>query len=447
MSTDQKQPSLREISVRLRTGKLTARSIADTCSKAWADSEPKLKAYKTWAGNRLTVDADIADKLFSQGRDLGPLHGIPVSVKDLFGVPGFPTFAGSPRALPADWEKPGPIIQKLINQMALFTGKTQTVEFAYGGLGTNPHWEIPRNPWDLDNVRVPGGSSSGAGVSVIQGSALVALGTDTAGSVRVPASMTGTVGLKTTKGLWSTEGITPLSTSFDTPGLFTRTAADAAYVYEAIQGERVPELSTMEGVRLGVPDHFFWDDCEAGISEAVRNGLKKLEKAGATLVPLELKEAEETFEYFKKGGLTPPELYAFLLRDLPEWFETLDPNVKARVEAGKEIPVWEYIQRADRLRELGARATKTLSTVDALVSPSVAITPPTISALQPEGEYPRLNIKALRNTCIGNLLGLCGITIPVGFDAQNMPVGLLFTAKPFNENRILAVAAAAEKVL
>lgn len=439
--------SLRSLAEHLRQGDLRAIDIAESCKHAYDTHEPRFGAYKTWNGDAMLDAARQADSLLAAGRDFGPMQGIPFSAKDLYGVPQLPTFAGSPKALPTAWEKPGPVVNTLLKQMAPVTGKTHTVEFAYGGLGTNRHWTPPRNPWDDQAVRVPGGSSSGAGVSLIEGSALLALGTDTAGSVRVPASMTGTVGLKTTKHLWSTDGIVPLSDSFDTPGLFTRTVADAVFGFEALQGESVPTLDSLSGIRIGVPEQLFWDDCEPGIAEAVQQGLKELERAGATLVTLDLEHAAEAFGYFQKGGLTPPELYRFLERDLPDWIETMDPNVRTRMEAGKDLSSWEYLQRADRFKAIGALAAERLKTVDVLVTPSVATTPPTLEALKPEGEYPRINIKALRNTCIGNVLGLCGLTLPVGLDQARMPVGMLLTARPFSEPRMLSVAAQMERVL
>lgn len=439
--------SLRALAEQLRQGSIRASDIAQSCSKAYEKHEAQLGAYKAWNGTGMLESAELADRLFMAGRDLGPMQGIPFSAKDLYGVPQLPVFAGSPNALPTVWQTPGPLVNTLLKQMAPVAGKTHTVEFAYGGLGTNPHWAPPRNPWDSQAVRVSGGSSSGAGVSLIEGSALLALGTDTAGSVRVPASMTGTVGLKTTKHLWSTDGIVPLSTSFDTPGLLARTVDDAVFGFEALQGASVPILQSLVGVRIGVPDAFFWDDCENSISDTVQQSIKELERAGATLVSMEIDHAAEAYGYFQKGGLTPPELYQFLKQNLPDWIETLDPNVRARMEAAKDFPAWEYLHRAERFRFFGALAAKRLQDVDFLVSPSVPATPPTLDELKPDGEYGRINIKALRNTCIGNVLGLCGLTMPVGLDKANMPVGLLLTAKPFSEVRLLSVAAQIEKVL
>ncbi|MDH3640320.1 MAG: amidase, partial [Gammaproteobacteria bacterium] len=161
------------------------------------------------------------------------LLGVPVSVKDLFGVPGFPTYAGSPARLPAQFEESGPVVQTLQRRGAAITGKTHTVEFAFGGLGFNSHWPVPRNPWDNGAYRVSGGSSAGAGVSLYC-DARLALGTDTAGSVRIPASMTGVVGLKTSYGRWPMSGIVPLCPSLDSTGLLGHTVADVRYAFDVI---------------------------------------------------------------------------------------------------------------------------------------------------------------------------------------------------------------------
>ena len=216
------------------------------------------------------------------------------------------TFAGSPRALPETWNTEGPVIKELANQGAVLTGKTHMVEFAFGGLGTNTHWPVPRNPWDAHAHRVPGGSSSGAGVSLIEGSALVALGTDTAGSVRVPASVTGTVGLKITAGRWPIGGIVPLSPTFDTPGVLTRSVADAALVFEVIDAHCAARASRpavkaaeMHGVRIGMIEDHFWDGCVEDIAGPVRQALGDLEKAGAKIVAMDLPDLDEVYALFR----------------------------------------------------------------------------------------------------------------------------------------------------
>lgn len=438
---------LADLAVRYRDGTLNPLAVAAWCADNHARKSGALGAYKSWNGENLQHQAKLATDAFRLGYDLGRMQGIPFSAKDLYGVPGLQTFAGSPNALPAEWERAGPVVSQLLGQLATVSGKTHAVEFAYGGLGTNPHWATPKNPWCKSEHRVPGGSSSGAGVSLIEGSALLALGTDTAGSVRVPASMTGTVGLKVSHGRWSLDGIVPLCPSLDTPGLLTRTVADAVWAFEAMDSAPVPRIASVNSLRIGVPQQFFWDDCDPGITERAREALAELEKAGAQLVGLEIAHAQEAFGYFGEGGLTPPELYAFLQRDLPAWMDTLGPNVRWRLDAGKATPAWEYLQRRDRFQAIGRIAATALQSVDIIAVPSVAISPPSIDALAPEGEYPRLNMKALRNTCIANLLGLCSITMPVGLDSAAMPSGLMLMAAPGLDARMLGCALAMESVL
>lgn len=449
--TELEQLGLEEVARRYRDGSLDPVEVAAACAERQRHYGDAFGAYQT-PNPQLPAMARLAGEAFARGLDLGPLQGIPVSVKDLFGVPGLPTYAGSPAPLPAAWEEAGPLVAAVRRQLAPVTGKTHTVEFAYGGLGTNPHWPVPRNPWAVGEPRVPGGSSAGAGVSLVEGSALLALGTDTAGSVRIPASMTGTVGLKPTIGRWPTAGIVPLSTSFDTPGLLARSVADVVWGFRAIeQGltattPQIPRLAAAD-LRIGVPETFFWDDCSPGVAEAVQGGLRELQAAGARLQGLELAGLAEAHDYFRAGGLTTPELYRFLRHELPDWLETLDPNVRKRMQAAVDSPAWEYLQRRERFAALGEAAARQLATVDVLAVPAVAITPPTLAELEPPGAYPRCNLLALRNTSVANLFGLCALTLPVGLDQAGMPVGLMLMAPPRREERLLAAAAAIEAAL
>ena len=214
--------------------------------------------------------AAAADAAFAAGNRLGPLQGIPVSVKDLYGVEGLPIFAGSPRELPLEWRREGWLVRRLRDQLAIVMGKTHTVEFAFGGLGISAHWPVPWNPQDRKTHRSPGGSSSGAGVSLGEGTALIALGTDTGGSVRIPASVTGNVALKTTAGRWPTTGIVPLSTTFDTAGFLARSAADAAFAFESVDGEKVPALDDLGTVRLAVAEPSLLDASGSNVADEAR---------------------------------------------------------------------------------------------------------------------------------------------------------------------------------
>lgn len=451
-NSDKLFADLRTIAAALRDGKIRSQDIAAACCARHNQHGADLQAYRSWDESRLKRNAALADSAFSMNIDLGPLQGIPFSVKDLYGVAGYPTYAGSPKQLPAAWSQPGTVIRALTSQLAPISGKTHTVEFAYGGLGTNAHWGTPRNPWDSTFHRVPGGSSAGAGVSLIEGSALFALGTDTAGSVRIPASMTGNVGFKPTLGRWPTDGIVPLSPSFDTPGIIARSVSDAAFVFAAIDqhitGSQIEWIPVnLEDVKLGIPPDFFWDDCSPGVGETVRKAIGELDGQGVRTVALEVGETHEAYEIFRGGALAPPEVYAFLRHTLPEWIETLDPSVSSRIVAGQELPAWEYLRRRNRLEEMAQSVKKQLEQVDALVVPTVAISPPKVDDLSTSEQYSKANLLALRNTSIVNLLHLCAITIPVGLDAQGLPVGLQMICGPDREIELLQLALSVEKAL
>ncbi|MBD3894524.1 amidase [Halomonas sp. ML-15] len=453
MTTAPLQQPLRALHRALRDGSVSAVDLADSAMQAYRSRGEHDHAYKTWNGDAALAFARATDALLQQGGDAGALMGLPVSIKDIYAVPALPTFAGSSRRLPAEWETPGPVVSTLLNQLPVVMGKSHTVEFAFGGLGTNAHHGAPRNPWDPVDHRTPGGSSSGAGVSLASGTAGLAFGTDTAGSVRVPASMTGVAGLKTTVGRWSTAQIVPLSTTLDTPGLLARRVDDLAFAFDALDSGlspapgAVPATPDLADLTFGVPEHFFWDDCSPGIAEAVAQAIKQLEAAGARIVTLELPKTDDAFTLFQQGGVAAAELAAFLHTSLPDAIEALDPNVAARIAAADGMPGWEYVRRRQVIDDLSRAAAERLGQVDAILTPTVAITPPTLESLEPEGAYPKANMKALRNTVMANFMGLCALTLPVGRDAANMPVGLQVMAGPWQDARLLAIGQAIEKQL
>ena len=436
--------SLAEISARLADGRLRVRALIE---EALARHDPSLNAYKTWAPDFALRQADAADAAFAAGNRLGALQGIPVSVKDIYGVEGLPIFAGSPRELPSRWRHEGPLVRTLRRQIAVIMGKAHTVEFAFGGLGINAHWSAPWNPQDRKVHRSPGGSSSGAGVSLGEGTALIALGTDTAGSVRIPASMTGNAGIKTTRGRWSTDGVVPLSPTFDTTGLLARSAADLAFAFEQFDGAAVPVLPDLAGIRLGHAEPYFWEGTSPGVAERVSDALSLAAADGARVADAVLPAVKDLFELYRKGGIVSAELYAFLSAELPGWLETLEPRVRRRMDAGKELPAWDYLQRSARYAALSTDAAGTLAGIDALVCPTVPITPPPVADVADDEVYVRTNLLALRNTSPVSFLGLCAVTIPAGRDAAGMPVGLQLIGAPGSETRLLAIAVRLERLL
>jgi aspartyl-tRNA(Asn)/glutamyl-tRNA(Gln) amidotransferase subunit A len=445
-----------EIARALRDRQATAQELAEQAIARHDRFGERLHAYCLWTPDRARAVAQAADAAFAAGAVAGPLQGIPVSIKDLFAAEGFPCFAGSSRRLPADpWERDGPLVATVRRQLGVITGKTHMVEFAFGGTGLNSHHGAPRNPWDASAHRSPGGSSSGAGVSLLEGSALLAFGSDTAGSVRIPASMTGTVGLKVTLGRWSTEGVVTLSHSFDTPGLLTRSVTDAAYGFAALD----PALGDAEGfltkcgavalggVRIAVDDPFFWEGCDPGIAEAAREAVDALARAGAVLRPAALPEAAEAYAVFLEGGLSAVELRSFLDRELPDWLGQLDPIMAPAVHGAEALSARDYLSRVGRLQALARRAALRFDGIDVIATPTLCITPPVLAELGNPDAYLAANRRIVRNTVAVNYLGLCGITMPVGRDKARMPVGLQLIAPAWAEEKLLAIALAAERVL
>ena len=226
----------------LGDGETSAEDLAGIAIERHRRAGVRLHAYRTWDADQAIAQARAFDAKPASGDPMRPLGGLPVSVKDLYGVKGFPTFAGTKKRLPTDWEHEGFLVRVLREQQAVIMGKTHTVELAFGGLGINPHWGTPVNPWDAEVDRLPGGSSCGAGVSLWEGSAVIALGSDTAGSIRLPASMTGTVGHKISYGRWPVNGVVPLSSTLDSIGALTRSVEDAAWFFAAVDsGHGNPE--------------------------------------------------------------------------------------------------------------------------------------------------------------------------------------------------------------
>lgn len=444
-----------EIGRALRDGSAKSEELIGQAIERHDRLDSKLMAFKHWDGESALAAARAIDRLIAAGHDTGAMMGLPFSAKDIFGIRGMPTCGGTPGELPAKWRTEGPVVRALRNGLAIAMGKTHSVEFAFGGVGPGAHWDTPRNPWDGETHRVTGGSSSGAGVSIAQGTALIALGTDTGGSVRIPASVTGNVGLKVSIDRWSTEGIVPLSTTFDTPGLMTRSVADAALAFALIDpDEDDPEdfLAWAGGLdagdlRLGICDEHFWDDCSPGIAEGVKEALDELTAKGARLSRLSLPEATEARERFVRASLFGVEGRSFIDEHYPDLLATLDPNIKARFDLAVEVPAVDYFTEKRHIERLSAAVDERLRHVDVLVAPTVPMTPPTAAEVADADTYLHANGMMTRNTQPINLLAQCAITMPVALDKAGMPVGLQLIARHGHEHQLFAAALACEKAL
>ncbi len=446
------------LSEQLSSGQLSSEELARRAIDNHETYGTTLKAYKCLLPEKALEMAHYSDHLLASGVPYRALHGIPVSVKDIYGLEGYPIFVGSSKELPAKWQRSGPFVRSFAAQNAVFIGKTHTVEFAYGGLGVNNHWGTPKNPWDSENHRVPGGSSSGSGLSLWEGSAWVALGTDTAGSVRVPASFTGNVGLKTSLGHWSTEGIVPLSPTLDTAGFSTRTVADAQLVFHAIshleayesvcaqiaeQNERDQHIR----FRIGVDDGLMWSESEPEISEICLNALRELENDNCQLVPFEFPQAQRAVDMRNLGGPVSVELIEFLNSELPEWFDALDPVIRQRIKMGGDISATEYLRRIREIKSARQEVKDIFHAIDIIASPTVPISPPLMSEVSSPENYMKKNLLTLQNTTVGSFLDLCAITIPVGLDCFGMPVGLQFMTRAGSELFLLALGLRTERIV
>jgi aspartyl-tRNA(Asn)/glutamyl-tRNA(Gln) amidotransferase subunit A len=446
--------SIPAIAATLRSRAVSAAELLDEALGRHARFGEGLHAYKHVDEEGAWLSARRADEMLARG-DAPALCGIPVSVKDLYGAQGMPTFAGTARRLPEAWESDGWLVARLRAQGAVMVGKTHTVELAYGAVGINPHWGTPRNPWDAQAHRIPGGSSCGAGVSLWEGSALLALGSDTGGSIRIPASMTGVVGHKTTKGRWPTTGVVPLSSTLDTVGALARTVEDTAYFFGAVDpalgepGTFVKELkaSAREHPRIAIPEGGIWGDCQADIAGVIHGALDELASAGWRLTGGDGILLDEGQHLYMHGGIAGAECRAFLQAELPGWLEILHPTVGLRLAGAPELSSELYAASMAARETMAQAATSLFRDADLLVLPTALMTPPTVAELDEPDAYLQANVTALQPTCPVSMLGLCAVTLPVGLDAAGLPVGLQLVAPGGADEELLGSALAAEGIL
>ena len=415
----------------------------------------RLNAYKFLDVEGAIRAARKADELLAHGVAPGPFHGIPISVKDIYGVEGFPTFAGTARQLPDAWSTDAWLVAQLRARGAIPIGKTHTVEFAFGAVGINPHWGTPWNPWDEKVHRIPGGSSSGAGVSLWEGSAFLALGSDTGGSIRIPAAMTGTVGHKLTWGRWPVDGVVPLSSTLDSVGGLTRSVEDAAYLFGAVDpawGDPeafLADIATTEitSLRITLPSCLIWDDCPSDISAQIYAALHDLGTAGVHQTDVDGTLLDEAFDHYKRSGIAGAECRDFLEQELPEWLDIVHPTVGHRLEAAIPLSDRAYVSAVEEHHRLMSVADQLFESGPLLVLPSTIITPPPVAELEDMDFYLKTNITALRPTCCISMLGLCAVTIPVGLDRAGMPVSLQLVAAAGADEALLTAALAVERAL
>src|SRR6266446_8222134 len=441
-------PTLPTLAADLAAGRTTSRELVETALARIADPEGEgrrvfVKVYDAAA----RAAADAQDRLRKAGYVASPLAGIPVSIKDLFDVAGEVTLAGS-RALddtpPA--EADAPIVARLKRAGAVIVGRTNMTEFAFSGVGINPHYGTPGNPYD--RALIPGGSSAGAPVSVADGMAAVAIGTDTGGSVRIPAALCGLVGFKPTQYRVPREGATPLSTTLDSIGPIGVSVACCALTDAVMAGEppEVPAAMSPASLRLGIPQTVMLDDLEEAVGTAFGRAVSTLSRAGARIIELPLDMLGGFPRINVKGGLPVVEAFAWHEKLIERRGQDYDPRIRSRIERGREMTAVEYIRlvaaRGDFIRRFDAET----EAFDALVMPAVPMTAPPVAAFARDEDYARLNAKLLRNTSIINFLDRCALTLPIETPGT-APVGLLVVGRHGDDRRLLGIGSGIEEKL
>jgi len=393
--------------------------------------------------------ADYCDRLRARGAAPSPFAGIPVSIKDLFDVAGDVTTAGSVvlRDVPPA-ARDAPAVARLRAAGFIPIGRSNMTEFAFSGLGINPHYDTPRNPHDRGRERIPGGSSSGAAVSVTDGMALAALGTDTGGSCRIPAALCGIVGFKPTAHRVSTAGAFPLATSLDSVGPLAASVACCAVLDAVLAGEPAVDLPPfpLSGLRLAVPQTMVLDGMEGAVADAFDAASAALRKAGARIDEIALRELDELPRINAKGGLAAAESYAVHGAIIAKGEKLYDPRVLARILRGREQDAADYIDLVAARAEFIRRLEPITAPYDALLMPTVPVTAPPLAELAADAAYRRVNALVLRNPAIANFLDRCAISIPCQ-RAGDAPVGLMLIGEHDGDRRLLSIAAAIEPVV
>ena len=381
-----------------------------------------------------------------------PLAGLPVSVKDLFDCAGEVTTAGS---VALQGAKPAAAdalsVARLRAAGGVVVGRTNMTEFAFSGVGVNPHYGTPANACDAKVARIPGGSTSGGGVSVATGSSFIALGSDTGGSIRIPAALNGIVGFKNTARLTPLAGALPLSTTLDTVCAMTRSVRDAILAHEILAARTVArDEKPLSAYRLAVAQTQMLDGLDSTVARAFERTLRILRAAGARVEEIPLTAIQNLGTIQSTGGFTAAESYAWHRPLLAQQGERYDPRVRVRIERGVAMKAWEYIDLQQARNAWIADVGQALAGVDAVLSPTVPIVAPAIADVAPGAErdeaFYRVNALLLRNTSVVNMLDGCALSLPC-HAPDELPVGLMVWHEALRDDTILNLSLQIEHLL
>ena len=392
--------------------------------------------------------ADAADARANAGKPLGPLDGAIVSIKDLYDVAGEVTRAGS-RVLASEGlvaKSDAPVVKRLRDAGAIIVAKTNMSEFAFSGVGANPHFGTPGNPFD--RARVPGGSTSGGAVAVADGMCEIAIGTDTGGSTRIPAALCGLVGWKPSKQRVPTDGAFPLSFTLDSIGPMAKSVADCALADAVMAGETPPEVRAvpLSGLRLGIWQGMPFEGADATVMAAWSAATDRLGKAGARLSDEKISLVDDMAQVNAKGGFSPAEAYAIHRGRLARDAAGVDPNVRARIERGATISAADYIEMAQARQRLVQAMDRLLSSFDALILPTTPIVAPKMAEVALPADFGRKNAMLLRNAASINFFDLCAISLPLPRQG-GLSTGLMLVGRNDADHRLFSIATAVEACL
>ena len=411
--------------------------------------DPEHVVYLRLTGDRARAEAAAAAERTAQGLRRGPLDGVPISWKDIYDTAGIATEMGTPLMAGRVPVHDAEVLARATRAGLVCLGKTNTVQFALGGVGTNPHTGTPANGAMTDVPRAPGGSSSGAATSVSHGLAPAGIGSDTGGSVRIPAAWNGLVGLKTSIGRLPVTGVLPLSPSLDTVGPLTRTVADAAALFAVMAAEAPVDLTgaSLRGSRFLVADSVVWDDAEPEIVAAVDGAIARIAAAGATVERGPVPEFTEIHEMMNRiGGVVVAEGYAQWRHLLDAHPDLVHPAVLERFLQGRDMSAADVETVRAASARLATSLAERVAGYDALLMPTVPIAPPPIAEVADDlPRYRAANGLALRNTRLGNVLPACALTVPCPGGA--VPAGLMMSMPAGEDRRLLRLGAAVEGVL
>jgi aspartyl-tRNA(Asn)/glutamyl-tRNA(Gln) amidotransferase subunit A len=440
-----------ELGVELRSGRLDACDLVEETLAAIA-AHPDQAIFIEVTAERARREAKAARTRLRSGMALSALDGVPMAWKDLFDVEGRVTTAGSivlKDQPPA--RRDAALLRAAVNAGLVTIGLVNLSEFAFSAIGINPHYGTPRNPHDSKVARSPGGSSSASGVVVATGLLPLAIGTDTGGSVRVPASFNGVVGYKSSTGHYPMEGVFPLSRTLDTPGPLARTVEDCVLVDAALRGVLVPEAhrGTVEGLRILVPETLVLDECEPAVTANFQAAIERLAKAGARIERRPLPQLAAIPELIAKHGhvLGAEVMHLHRHRVLGTDAARMDRRVVQRILLAEKMTAVDLVEVQQTRARLIAEAEAAIG--DAIVAypttPHVAM--PTAPLEADDSQFVRINTKTARNTMLGNFLDWCGVAMPSGADTEGMPTSLLLSASHGRDIAVLSAALAAESII